>query len=90
MNEGAARFVVAGRVQGVGFRAWTRRQALALGLRGHARNLADGRVEVLAAGTAAALDTLHAALRIGPPLARVDAIERAPAPVPDADGFRCG
>ncbi len=90
MTESAARFVVAGRVQGVGFRAWTRRQALALGLRGHALNLADGRVEVLAVGAAAALDTLHAALHRGPPLARVDAVERAPAPAPDVAGFRCG
>jgi acylphosphatase len=90
VNEAAARFVVAGRVQGVGFRAWTRRQALALGLRGHALNLADGRVEVLAAGAVAALDTLHAALRTGPPLARVDAVERAPAHAPDANGFHCG
>lgn len=41
---------VAGRVQGVGFRWWTRSMALELGLVGHARNLDDGRVEVVAQG----------------------------------------
>jgi acylphosphatase len=41
---------VRGRVQGVGFRWWTRAQALELGLAGHARNLPDGRVEVVAEG----------------------------------------
>ena len=66
----AARFIVSGRVQGVWFRASTREQALALGLRGFARNLPDGRVEVLAAGDDAALDRLAAWLRQGPPLAR--------------------
>lgn len=86
----AARFLVSGRVQGVSFRAWTRAQALGLGLRGHARNLHDGRVEVLAAGEAAALEALAARLRHGPALARVDAVLREPAAVPDADGFAIG
>ena len=72
----AARFIVTGRVQGVFFRASTREQALALGLRGHARNLDDGSVEVLAAGDAAALDRLAAWLRQGPPHARVDGLQR--------------
>jgi acylphosphatase len=49
---------VRGRVQGVGFRWWTRSRALELGLRGWARNLPDGRVEVLAQGEAAAVDRL--------------------------------
>lgn len=44
------RFVVSGRVQGVFFRASTRDEALRLGLRGHARNLPDGRVEVMVSG----------------------------------------
>ena len=61
-----ARFIVSGRVQGVGFRAATRAQALRLTLRGIARNLADGNVEVLAIGEAAALDALEAWLRHGP------------------------
>ena len=49
----AARFIVSGKVQGVGFRASARDQALVLGLRGSARNLADGSVDILAVGDAA-------------------------------------
>lgn len=72
----AARFFVCGRVQGVAFRAYTRAQANALELRGHARNLADGRVEVLAVGDAAAIERLAEWLQHGPPLARVDDLMR--------------
>ena len=72
----AARFLVSGKVQGVWFRASARDQAVALGLRGFARNLPDGRVEVLAAGDAEALEQLAQWLRLGPPLARVDLLER--------------
>lgn len=75
----AARFVVSGKVQGVFFRASARDRAQALGLRGFAKNLPDGRVEVLAAGDDAALDELAAWLREGPPMARVDDLERLPA-----------
>ncbi|SEW27367.1 acylphosphatase [Austwickia chelonae] len=50
---------VRGRVQGVGFRWWTRSRALELGLVGFARNMADGRVEVCAQGDPAALEQLH-------------------------------
>ena len=71
-----ARFLVRGRVQGVCFRASTRDEALRLGLRGLARNLADGSVEVLAAGSDAAIDALQRWLQHGPPLARVDAVAR--------------
>lgn len=70
------RFVVSGRVQGVAFRVNTRMQALKLGLRGHARNLADGRVEVLVAGDAASLAALGRWLTVGPALARVSALEQ--------------
>ena len=72
----AARFLVSGKVQGVFFRASTRDQARRLGLRGHARNLPDGRVEVVAAGAAPAIDVLEQWLRQGPPQARVDALQR--------------
>lgn len=82
----AARFFVSGKVQGVWFRASTREQALGLGLRGYARNLADGRVEVLAAGPEEALDALDRWLHRGPPLARVDAVERSPAHEDEAGG----
>jgi acylphosphatase len=83
----AARFLVAGRVQGVFYRASTRTEALRLGLAGYAKNLPDGRVEVLAVGDAAALAQLERWLAHGPPHARVDSVRRddvAPEPV---DGF---
>jgi acylphosphatase len=81
----AARFRVSGKVQGVCFRAATRDEARRLGLRGHARNLPDGSVEVLAAGDSALVDRLAAWLRHGPPHARVDRVARAPAD-PDEAG----
>ena len=71
-----ARFLVGGKVQGVFFRASTREQALKLGLRGYAKNLPDGRVEVLAEGSATALDALERWLHVGPPMARVESVER--------------
>lgn len=74
----AVRFLVSGRVQGVSFRAATRDEALRLGLRGYARNLDDGRVEVVACGDAHAVETLAGWLREGPPLARVDDLDRHP------------
>ena len=82
----AARFVVGGKVQGVFFRAGTREQAQALGLRGYARNRADGRVDVLAVGDEAAIDRLAAWLRQGPPAARVDELERLVASPDEAGG----
>lgn len=87
----AARFVVSGKVQGVFFRASARDRAQALGLRGFAKNLPDGRVEVLAAGNDAAIDELAAWLREGPPMARVDDLERLPARDDEAgEGFVTG
>ena len=71
------RFVVTGVVQGVGFRWFVARHARALGLGGYARNLPDGRVEVVAAGgDDAALTRLEELLREGPAHARVAGIER--------------
>ncbi|WP_286968046.1 MULTISPECIES: acylphosphatase [Arsenicicoccus] len=60
MTEGTARttYFVRGMVQGVGFRWWTRAQALELGLAGHARNMSDGRVEVVAEGPADTVEEL--------------------------------
>lgn len=65
------RFRVTGRVQGVWFRESTRRVAAQLGITGHAVNLPDGSVEVLACGEPDALDRLAAWLRQGPPMAQV-------------------
>ncbi|TVR93969.1 MAG: acylphosphatase [Wenzhouxiangellaceae bacterium] len=73
----ARRWLISGRVQGVFFRASTRRQAEVLALAGYAVNLPDGRVEVLAHGDPAALEQLADWLRAGPPAARVDALETA-------------
>jgi len=70
---------VSGRVQGVFYRASTRERALALGLRGYARNLPDGSVEVLACGPEAAVRELEAWLWEGPPLARVTQVRCEPA-----------
>jgi acylphosphatase len=71
------RFVVSGMVQGVGFRWFVARHARALGLGGYARNLPDGRVEVVACGGAAeALVRLEELLRAGPAHAYVERLER--------------
>jgi acylphosphatase len=88
----AARFLVGGKVQGVFFRASTREQALRLGLRGHARNLRDGRVEVVAAGDAAAIETLAQWLQHGPPMAEVKSVEHSDVDEPGGDvaGFSIG
>ncbi len=72
---------MSGRVQGVSFRANTARQARGLAVTGYARNLPDGRVEVLACGTAEAVAALIEWLHRGPLLARVDEIEVTPAQI---------
>ncbi len=71
----ARRCLVAGRVQGVFYRASTRARATALGVTGLARNLPDGRVEVLACGDAAAVDALCRWLWQGSPASAVTAVE---------------
>jgi acylphosphatase len=65
---------VHGRVQGVGFRWWTRRAALELGLTGYASNLADGRVEVVAEGPRASCARLLESLRSGATPGWVDTV----------------
>ena len=65
---------VSGRVQGVGFRAWTRTQANSLGLTGWVRNRADGSVEVLCEGRRPLLEQFAALLREGPSLSRVEEV----------------
>lgn len=83
----ARRFLLEGRVQGVWFRAATREQAQRLGVTGYARNLQDGRVEVVAEGEPAALDLLQDWLRHGPPLACVAALQVEDCQPCDRHGF---
>ena len=71
----ARRFLVSGRVQGVGFRYFTQDIARREGLTGFVRNLPDGRVEAVAEGDLISLDRLEAALRRGPSHARVEDVE---------------
>jgi acylphosphatase len=71
------RFLVSGQVQGVGFRWFVARHARSLGLGGYARNLPDGRVEVVASGGAVeAMARLEELLRAGPAHAQVERLER--------------
>lgn len=81
------RCLVSGRVQGVCFRSSTRREALTLGVRGYARNLPDGRVEVLACGPRQALDALCEWLWVGSSSARVTAVDCEPADEAAPEGF---
>jgi len=84
------KFYISGKVQGVFFRASTQRKAESLGITGHAINLNDGRVEVLACGEAQALSDLEAWLHQGPPGAEVDRVEREDADQPPPTGFSTG
>jgi acylphosphatase len=70
----ARRFVLSGRVQGVGFRFFARQAARIEGLSGWVQNRPDGRVEVVAEGEAESMQRFEARLRQGPPGARVDAV----------------
>ena len=86
-------FLVAGRVQGVFFRASTAREARRLGLSGSATNLSDGRVEVVASGASRKVEELADWLMSGPPMARVtrvDVQDLDPADWPDGGGFKVG
>jgi acylphosphatase len=69
------RFLITGKVQGVYFRHSTRREAERLGVRGVARNLPDGSVEVIAQGTSEAVENLREWLHSGPSGARVAAVQ---------------
>ena len=71
----ARRYLVRGRVQGVGFRWYVEREAHTLGIAGWVRNNHDGSVEVLAQGNRDQLSGLHSRLREGPRAARVDTVE---------------
>ncbi|MGH9494644.1 MAG: acylphosphatase [Candidatus Sulfotelmatobacter sp.] len=77
----AKRYLVRGRVQGVGFRWFVEREAYLLGVGGWVRNNHDGSVEILAQGSRDQLSGLHSRLREGPRAARVDSVEVSEAPL---------
>jgi acylphosphatase len=82
-----AGYRVTGRVQGVGYRWWTRSLAVRLGVSGTVRNLPDGSVAVHARGTDDQLRRLAAQLAEGPPGARVSSVDSLPF---SSDGFSEG
>jgi acylphosphatase len=84
----ARHVLIAGRVQGVGYRDWMEREAVRLGVQGWVRNRADGRVEALVHGDEAAVQALLSACRRGPMLARVTEIIEEFADPPMEPGFR--
>jgi acylphosphatase len=86
------RSFVSGRVQGVFYRATCVRKAESLGLRGHARNLPDGRVEVLACGESAPVEQFIAWLWEGSPASKVTAVDTSEADAAEAPraGFTSG
>ncbi|MGA8204974.1 MAG: acylphosphatase [Woeseiaceae bacterium] len=86
----ARRFTIRGRVQGVFFRDSTRRIAQSLGLTGHAINLSNGDVEVLACGAPEAIGRLAEWLREGPRMANVSEVIEHDADWEDLPGFRTG
>jgi acylphosphatase len=86
--EPARRYLVAGRVQGVGFRWWTRSLALELGIQGSVRNLSDGSVEVIAHGDPDAMRRFQERLSRGPSGAQVDRVSETEYPRPTRSGFR--
>jgi acylphosphatase len=83
----AYRYWVSGRVQGVGYRYFVLREAEALQITGFARNLHDGRVEVVAEGTPDALSQFEQRLKEGPAFASVTNVERAEATARGDAGF---
>jgi acylphosphatase len=78
LDEITRRFLVLGKVQGVYFRHSSRLEAIRLAIRGYARNLPDGSVEVLAHGALASVEELRAWLTRGPPQAWVDEVRETP------------
>ena len=88
LPERTVRVVITGRVQGVGFRAWTEAEALARGLNGWVRNRRDGGVEALFAGGDASVEAMLAACRAGPPASAVRNVEVTETAEPTGNGFR--
>ncbi|GAB2799669.1 acylphosphatase [Halomonas shantousis] len=87
MSKCSVRAVVTGKVQGVSFRQATQEKALAMRVTGYAKNLPDGRVEVLLCGESEAVNTVAQWLWQGPPEARVTHVEVERLPWQDKDSF---
>jgi acylphosphatase len=87
MSRSALHLIISGRVQGVSYRWWTVGTARALGLAGWVRNRRDGSVEILAIGSADAVESLAAACARGPVAAAVSAIDRTAADDDGSTGF---
>jgi acylphosphatase len=89
MNAVCVHGFVSGRVQGGWFRGFVQQQAQQHQLRGWAKNLEDGRVEVLLCGQSENVDAVVASLHIGSPMARVDAVDVQVIPCDESlEGFR--
>ncbi len=86
----ARRYIVRGRVQGVGYRYFVERIAGELGLTGYARNLDDGSVEVYAVGPPEQVAELSGYLRKGPRWSEVRGVQEQDVPVVQYVGFRIG
>ena len=84
----ARRYLVSGRVQGVGYRCFAQAAAEREGVAGWVQNLPDGRVEAVATGEAGALDRFARLLRTGPSHAQVDGVDvTTSTPAADMSGF---
>ena len=84
----AKRLIIAGRVQGVGYRDWMVPEAERLGVHGWVRNRGGGEVEALIAGDVDAVEELARQCRRGPRMAHVSSITEEPAEPPEEEGFR--
>lgn len=87
MSKQTKHFLISGRVQGVGFRVFAYREALALGIKGWIRNLQDGRVEALVEGDEETLVRFHQALQKGPRMAEVEVLNCNPVPSAELSDF---
>lgn len=77
-NQTARRLIIRGRVQGVGYRQWTRGEAIRLGLTGYVRNRIDGSVEAVIVGEPDVVAAMVAVCQRGPRGAQVESVEETP------------
>jgi acylphosphatase len=82
------RYLISGRVQGVGFRWFVEREAASIGITGWVRNCENGDVEVMATGTREQHISLRGKLQQGPRAARVDQVAESPASLVQGKSFR--